>query len=108
MELMNVLPPTGVLPTIDCRLPTVVRALIDIPALSKAMKLRPDQKIILAQSVGYPKTSCIGGCFFRISLSASVLRQKFLSFNCHSGLDPESSLFNWIPAFAGMTATELM
>ncbi len=21
----------------------------------------------------------------------------------HSGLDPESSLFNWIPAFAGMT-----
>ena len=38
-------------------LATVVRALIDIPALSKAMKLRPDQKIILAQSVGYPKTS---------------------------------------------------
>jgi nitroreductase len=36
-------------------LATVVRALIDIPALSKAMKLRPDQKIILAQSVGYPK-----------------------------------------------------
>ena len=38
-------------------LATVVRALIDIPALSKAMRLRPDQKIILAQSVGYPKTS---------------------------------------------------
>ena len=38
-------------------LATVVRALIDIPALSKAMKLQPDQKIILAQSVGYPKTS---------------------------------------------------
>jgi nitroreductase len=36
-------------------LATVVRGLIDIPALSKAMKLRPDQKIILAQSVGYPK-----------------------------------------------------
>ena len=36
-------------------LATVVRALIDIPALSKAMKLRPDQKIILAQSVGYPR-----------------------------------------------------
>ena len=36
-------------------LATVVRALIDIPALSKTMKLRPDQKIILAQSVGYPK-----------------------------------------------------
>jgi nitroreductase len=34
---------------------TVVRAFIDIPALSKVMKLRPDQKIILAQSVGYPK-----------------------------------------------------
>ena len=39
-------------------LATVVRAYVDIPALSKAMKLRPDQKIILAQSVGYPpKTS---------------------------------------------------
>jgi nitroreductase len=36
-------------------LATVVRAFIDIPALSKVMKLRPDQKIILAQSVGYPK-----------------------------------------------------
>jgi len=34
---------------------TVVRALIDIPALSKVLKLRPDQKIILAQSVGYPR-----------------------------------------------------
>jgi nitroreductase len=34
---------------------TVIRAFIDIPALSKVMKLRPDQKIILAQSVGYPK-----------------------------------------------------
>jgi len=36
-------------------LATVVRAMVDIPALSKAMKLRPDQKIVLAQSVGYPK-----------------------------------------------------
>jgi len=36
-------------------LATVVRAWIDRPALSKAMELRPDQKIILAQSVGYPK-----------------------------------------------------
>jgi SagB-type dehydrogenase family enzyme len=36
-------------------LATVVRAYIDKPALSKAMKLRADQKIILAQSVGYPK-----------------------------------------------------
>jgi nitroreductase len=34
---------------------TVVRAYIDKPVLSKAMKLRADQKIILAQSVGYPK-----------------------------------------------------
>jgi SagB-type dehydrogenase family enzyme len=34
---------------------TVVRGLIDKPALAKVMKLRPDQKIILAQSVGYPK-----------------------------------------------------
>ncbi len=36
-------------------LSTVVRASIDQEALAKAMKLRPDQKIILAQSVGYPK-----------------------------------------------------
>ena len=36
-------------------LTTVVRALIDRPALAKAMMLGPDQKIILAQTVGYPK-----------------------------------------------------
>jgi len=36
-------------------LATVVRAFIDRPALAEVMKLRPDQKIILAQSVGYPK-----------------------------------------------------
>ncbi len=36
-------------------LATVVRAYIDKPALSKTMNLRADQKIILAQSVGYPK-----------------------------------------------------
>jgi nitroreductase len=34
---------------------TVVRANIDRPALANVMKLRSDQKIILAQSVGYPK-----------------------------------------------------
>jgi SagB-type dehydrogenase family enzyme len=36
-------------------LATGVRVSIDLPALAKALKLRPDQKIILAQSVGYPK-----------------------------------------------------
>lgn len=36
-------------------LATVVRASIDKEKLAKVMKLRPDQKIILAQSVGYPK-----------------------------------------------------
>jgi len=36
-------------------LATVVRGLIDRPALEKAMRLRPEQKVILAQSVGYPK-----------------------------------------------------
>ena len=36
-------------------LATVVRGLIDKPTLSKAMKLRPDQKITLSQSVGYPR-----------------------------------------------------
>jgi SagB-type dehydrogenase family enzyme len=36
-------------------LATVVRGLIDREALAKTMKLRSDQKIILAQTVGYPK-----------------------------------------------------
>jgi nitroreductase len=36
-------------------LATVVRALMDRPALAKVMKLRADQKITLVQSVGYPK-----------------------------------------------------
>lgn len=36
-------------------LATVVRGLIDRPALEKVMRLRPDQKVTLAQSVGYPK-----------------------------------------------------
>lgn len=33
----------------------VVRALFDGPALEKAMKLRSNQKVILCQTVGYPK-----------------------------------------------------
>jgi SagB-type dehydrogenase family enzyme len=33
---------------------TVVRGLIDRLALATAMRLRPDQRIILAQTVGYP------------------------------------------------------
>ena len=36
-------------------LATVVRGGIDRTALASAMKLRPDQRIILAQTVGYPK-----------------------------------------------------
>ena len=36
-------------------LATVIRALIDRPALSKKMNLSPSQNIILAQTVGYPK-----------------------------------------------------
>ena len=36
-------------------LTTVVRGWIDKTALAQAMKLRPDQRIILAQTVGYPK-----------------------------------------------------
>jgi SagB-type dehydrogenase family enzyme len=36
-------------------LATVVRAMIDRPALSKALKLRPEQRIVLAQTVGYPR-----------------------------------------------------
>jgi SagB-type dehydrogenase family enzyme len=36
-------------------LATVVRASIDRPALAKAMNLRPEQTIVLAQTVGYPQ-----------------------------------------------------
>jgi SagB-type dehydrogenase family enzyme len=36
-------------------LATVVRGSIDRPALAKVMNLRPEQKIILAQTVGYPR-----------------------------------------------------
>jgi nitroreductase len=35
-------------------LATVVRGSVDKPALEAAMKLRPEQKVILAQTVGYP------------------------------------------------------
>jgi SagB-type dehydrogenase family enzyme len=34
---------------------TVIRAYVDRPPLAQILKLRPDQKIILAQTVGYPK-----------------------------------------------------
>jgi SagB-type dehydrogenase family enzyme len=36
-------------------LATVVRGLVDRPALAKVMKLGPDERVILSQSVGYPK-----------------------------------------------------
>ena len=36
-------------------LATVVRGSVDRAALAKVMKLRPEQKVILAQTVGYPK-----------------------------------------------------
>lgn len=38
-------------------LATVVRGLVDKPVLEAAMKLQPDQKVILAQTVGYPGVS---------------------------------------------------
>ena len=34
---------------------TVVRAYVERDALGKALKLRPDQRVILAQTVGYPR-----------------------------------------------------
>ncbi|WP_173586024.1 nitroreductase family protein, partial [Methylogaea oryzae] len=37
------------------RLATVVRGSIDEAALAKAMGLKPQQRIVLSQSVGYPK-----------------------------------------------------
>lgn len=36
-------------------LATVVRGLVDRETMAKVMKLRPEQKVMLAQSVGYPK-----------------------------------------------------
>jgi len=36
-------------------LATVVRASVDRDALAKVLKLRPEQKIVLSQTVGYPK-----------------------------------------------------
>jgi nitroreductase len=36
-------------------LATVVRGAVDKPALAKAMKLRHNQKIMLAQTIGYPQ-----------------------------------------------------
>ncbi len=36
-------------------LSTVVRGSVDRPALTKALGLRPDQRIILAQTVGFPR-----------------------------------------------------
>jgi SagB-type dehydrogenase family enzyme len=38
-------------------LATVVRGSVDKPTLEAAMKLRPEQKVILAQTVGYPAKS---------------------------------------------------
>ncbi len=37
------------------------------------------------------------------SKEPSVVSQKKLYTERHSGLDPESSLFRWIPVFTGMT-----
>ena len=36
-------------------LANVVRGMVDKPMLEKEMGLRPDQKVILAHTVGYPK-----------------------------------------------------
>jgi nitroreductase len=36
-------------------LATVVRGSVDRPALARALHLRPEQRMILAQTVGYPK-----------------------------------------------------
>jgi nitroreductase len=36
-------------------LAVVVRGMVDRETLAPALKLRPDQKIILAQTIGYPK-----------------------------------------------------
>ena len=35
-------------------LATVVRGMVDRPVLAKSVGLKPDQQIILAQTVGYP------------------------------------------------------
>jgi nitroreductase len=40
----------------DLKLVTVVRGLIDRTALARRMRLQPDERITLAQSIGYPGT----------------------------------------------------
>jgi len=57
-----------------------------------------------AQSAWKRAVAQYSGTFAIYSASwASVLSQKRLYTECHSGLDPESSLFRWIPVFMGMT-----
>ena len=38
-------------------LATVIRGMTDKPALEAAMKLKPEQGVILGQTIGYPKKS---------------------------------------------------
>jgi hypothetical protein len=35
-------------------LATVVRGMVERPALTASLSLRPEQKIVMAQTVGYP------------------------------------------------------
>lgn len=45
---------------------------------------------------------------FKYRSRTSVVRHKSLSFVCHSGLDPESSVYKGIHAFTGMKPSEFM
>jgi hypothetical protein len=42
-------------------LSTVIRATVDRVALAKALHLRPEQNIMLSQTVGYPSRTPAGG-----------------------------------------------
>ena len=53
------------------------------------------------------KKKCLGGVKRRL-LSLSVLRQKSLNLVVIPGLTRNPIYLNWIPAFAGMTTSELM
>ena len=50
-----VMPSSGVWRHQSISLATVVRASVDKAVLGKTLQLKPEQKIVLAQSVGYPR-----------------------------------------------------
>jgi hypothetical protein len=77
----------------------------------KGRTLQPDEILVLKKKTALEcghlwmkETAKVMMCWWKRTTNtnhrtlASVVRQKSLSFACHSGLDPESSVLSWIPA----------